>query len=78
MAMNKAYFSKKYSEEINKIAAANDVDLNVAADMFISNIKAAFGICYTVEGELKRYDVYNGLPEDYNYKPAAVDLLGVI
>ena len=78
MAMNKAYFNRKYSEEINKIAAANDVDLNVAADMFISNIKAAFGICYTVEGELKNYDVYEGLPKEYNYKPAAVDLLGVI
>lgn len=75
--MNNQYFSKKYDKEIRAIAKANDVDMSVGCDMFISNIKHAFNVCANVGGELKIFMEYEGLAGGYNYRPAAIDYLQV-
>ena len=49
--MNRAYFNKKYAHQIAEIAKVNNVDLSVGSDMFISNIKNAFNVCYEAAGE---------------------------
>lgn len=78
MAMNRQYFAKKYDTEIRAIASANEVDLSVGCDMFICNIKHAFNVCHTVNGELVLFEEYEGLTGNYNYRPAAIDYLQVI
>lgn len=76
--MNREYFNKKYKDEINKIAKANDVDMHVAADYFESNIKASFDMCYDTPDGYKFYDMYQGLPVTYDYVPAMIDWLQVV
>lgn len=75
--MNKQYFAKKYDKEVRAIAKANEVDLSVGCDMFISNIKHAFNICAHLNGEFVIFTEYEGLSGNYNYRPAAIDYLQV-
>lgn len=76
--MSRKYFNKKYKQEIEAISKANDVALGVAADMFESSIKGHYNIAYKVPEGFEVYTIYPGLPEDYDYAPAAADLLGVM
>lgn len=76
--MNRAYFNKKYAHQIAEIAKVNNVDLSVGSDMFISNIKNAFNVCYEAAGEWQPFDHYKGVSEKYDYTPAAIDYLQVI
>ncbi len=76
--MNRAYFNKKWHAEIAKISAANGVDLAVGSDMFISNIKHAFRVCYENAGKLTIAEYYKGLPDGFKYHAAAQDYLEVL
>lgn len=76
--MNRAYFEKKYRNEIVEISKANDADMGVAADMFISNIKASLDMCYDTPDGYKFYDMYQGLPVNYDYTNAMIDWLQVV
>ena len=76
--MNRAYFNKKWNAEIAKISETNGVDLAVGSDMFISNIKHAFRVCYENAGVLVIAEHYKGLPEDFKYHQAAQDYLEVL
>lgn len=75
--MTRNYFEKKYVKEIAAISDANNVDMFVAADMFESTIKGHYNICYATPDGVEVYTIYPGLPDDYDFAPAAVDLLGI-
>ena len=76
--MTKEAFTKKYDKEIRAIASANNVDLHVGCDMFISNIKNAFNVCFMQADKWVPFDKYIGLSTDYRYNDAAIDYLQVI
>ena len=76
--MTKAEFNKKYSAEIGKIAAANNVDLSVGSDMFVSNIKHAFNVAYNAGGKFVIAENYKGLSNNYKYHAAAQDYIEVL
>ena len=76
--MKRADFNKKWEKEIQKVAEANKVDAAVGSDMFISNIKNAFRVCYENAGKLTIAEKYKGLPDDFKYHQAAQDYLEVL
>lgn len=76
--MKKEVFVKKYDKEIRAIATANNVDLHVGCDMFISNIKHAFNVCFMQAGVWVPAEKYKGIADDYKYNAAAIDYLQVI
>ena len=76
--MTRAEFNKKWESEIIKIASFNEVSLLTGSDMFISNIKNAFRVCYENAGKLTIAEKYQGLSKDFKYHEAAQDYLEVL
>ena len=75
-------FEVKYEKEIASICKANNVDYSVGKDMFISTIKAHFGLKYRIgKGEHIQYlvwDKYDGVSASLNYDEAMYDYLVLI
>ncbi|MDD3229759.1 MAG: hypothetical protein PHE09_11140 [Oscillospiraceae bacterium] len=73
MSLVRMGFDKKYEDVIASVATKNEVDMHVASDMLISSIRGRNGETYTApNGELK-FDIYPGIPEDFDWEEATKD-----
>ena len=67
-------FYEKYKTVVNQICAAEGVDTGVGCDMLRSSIKGHFGIQYNTPDGLKTFDIYKGIPDDFDYNAAIADV----
>lgn len=67
-------FYEKYKTAVDSICTAEKVDVSVGCDMLRSSIKGHFGISYNTPGGPRVFDVYEGVPADFDYNAAIADV----
>lgn len=73
--MKRAEFKEKYNEVIMSIKGASPTpcDRDEATDKLISSVRGHFGETYTDGSGTHVFDVYPGIPEDFDWDQAYAD-----
>lgn len=68
-------FGEKYYDVIADISRAENADMSVAEAMLRSSVKGLKKMTYTSPNGEEAYDIYKGIPVDFDYEACYEDML---
>ena len=67
-------FYSKYKNVVDNICKIHNVDIFTGCAMLRSTVKGHFGIQYSTPDGMKAFDLYRGIPDDFDYNAAIADV----